>query len=72
MPDEQLDLGPIIQQLYDLTTRLVSHAPTGRVDLGATQEWHDAMLALTIFRDKLRRKGLAVHDESFWKSEKGV
>ena len=61
-----------LQRLYDATTRLMSHAPTGRIDLGATQSYHDAMLALTNLRDELRRSGAVTHDESYWETDKAV
>lgn len=62
---------PLVQQFYDFTTTLISFAPTGRVDLGATQDYHDALLALTNFRDALRRSGDVQHDESKWQPVTG-
>jgi len=57
---------PIWQQFYDLTTWLLSEAPTARIDLGATQGYHDAMLALTNFRANLRLDDSVTHNESWW------
>lgn len=57
---------PIWQQFYDLTTWLLSEAPTARIDLGATQGYHDAMLVLTNFRANLRLDDSVTHNESWW------
>lgn len=55
-----------LQRFYDATTRLLSEAPTGRVDLGADQRWHDALQALTALRAQLRDNDMVTHDESWW------
>lgn len=55
-----------LQNFYNLTTWLLSVAPTGVLELGASQEYHDAFVKLAEFRRELREKGLVKHDERFW------
>jgi hypothetical protein len=56
----------LLQHLYDVTTWLLSVAPTGRVDQGAYVPYHDALVALSDTRDFLRQHDLVRHDESWW------
>lgn len=56
----------IIQKFYDLTTRLISVSPSGRLEDGAKRAYHDALNALIQARDEARRSGIVEHDESFW------
>jgi hypothetical protein len=55
-----------LQRFYNLTTWLLSEAPTGRLDEGASEGYHDALVALTNLRDELRRAKAIEHDEGFW------
>jgi hypothetical protein len=66
--EEQLRVTKELQRMYDATTRLLSVAPTGRVDLGASQDYHDALVALTTLRDELRRGRFIQHNEGYWKN----
>lgn len=55
-----------LQRFYNLTTWLLSEAPTGRLDEGATVGYHHALRAVTGLRDELRRDKMVEHDEGFW------
>lgn len=55
-----------LQRFYNLTTWLLSEAPTGRLDEGATVGYHHALRAVTGLRDELRRDKMIEHDEGFW------
>lgn len=55
-----------LQRLYDAVTWLISVAPSGRIDEGATVPYHDALLAVTSVRDELRRTRAVTHDETYW------
>lgn len=59
------DKGPL-QEFYDVTTWLISTAPTARVDEGAAVPYHDALVQLTELRRRLRDTGAVEHNERWW------
>ena len=60
----------MLQAFYDVTSWLMSEAPSARTDLGASQEYHDAMGALINIRCEARNSELVQHDESWWHRSK--
>lgn len=55
------------QRFYNVTTELLSCAPSGRLEDGATTAYHHALQELTELRRQLRDDAIVEHDEAFWK-----
>lgn len=64
--DTALSPGDAIQQFYNLTTTLLSVCPFAIVESGASQEYHDALVALVEYRRQMRAEGFVLHDETKW------
>lgn len=62
----ELVMTTSLQRFYNLTTWLLSEAPSGVLSDGASLGYHHAMRAVTALRDELRRDRLVEHDEGFW------
>jgi hypothetical protein len=58
--------GSRLQQFYDVTSWLMSVCPTGRLDEGATEPYHDALVALVNLRAEVRNSDEIAHNECWW------